>query len=271
MRVANICINHKQTSILEDNRFLHIQVGAAISTLDLQIERDDTGLNISRKNPSYSELTGLYWFWKNCSREYDIVVLNHYRRTFLDESNQKLTTDKIVSYLTDFQVILPFKKSYPVSITEQYEIMHYKEDFNILKEVLNLRYPNIDFEKYWDRTNSGYLYNMFAMKMSDFNLAMSFIFSTLEEVEKRVDISGYSTQQKRIYGFMGERLLSLYCQVFFSKIKELPIEFENMHQEKIIIGIDKKKTLNKFLFIFLRPFKSVVSYVLTKILRSRSK
>ena len=65
MNIANICISHKYSDILEDDSFFHVQVGAANNQTDLSIHRDDQGDNISRKNPNYCELTGLYWFWKN--------------------------------------------------------------------------------------------------------------------------------------------------------------------------------------------------------------
>ena len=66
--------------------FLPIQVGRAISSVDLGIQGDDTGDNISWKNRNYCELTALYWAWKNL-KEVDIIGLCHYRRYFLLKNN----------------------------------------------------------------------------------------------------------------------------------------------------------------------------------------
>ena len=32
----------------------------------LEMDGDDTGMNISGRNKYWSEITGLYWYWKNC-------------------------------------------------------------------------------------------------------------------------------------------------------------------------------------------------------------
>lgn len=53
----------------KDSMYLPMQVGASVKkadgkTLDLGYTKDDTGDNISEKNPLFCELTGLYWAWK---------------------------------------------------------------------------------------------------------------------------------------------------------------------------------------------------------------
>ena len=61
---------HKPCELPQNKVFLPIHVGAALSDVNLGIQRDDqfNGVpcdNISDKNRSFCELTGLYWAWKN--------------------------------------------------------------------------------------------------------------------------------------------------------------------------------------------------------------
>lgn len=72
---------HKQDFFHQGPGFLPIQVGKAISNVDLGIQGDDTGDNISASNPNFCELTAQYWYWKNGNHT-KYVGLNHYRRYF---------------------------------------------------------------------------------------------------------------------------------------------------------------------------------------------
>ena len=72
---------HKDDLKLSSDVYFPLHVGKAVSSLDLDIQGDDTGDNISEKNPGYCELTGMYWAWKNL-KGVDYIGLCHYRRYF---------------------------------------------------------------------------------------------------------------------------------------------------------------------------------------------
>ena len=75
---------HKSCEVPVDPMYFPLQVGAAGKDVLIPLNRkepvarDDTGENISEKNPSYCELTGLYRAWKNLQAE--VIGLVHYRR-----------------------------------------------------------------------------------------------------------------------------------------------------------------------------------------------
>lgn len=56
-----------------------------ISDVDLGIQVDNTGDNISIKNPSCCELTAMYLVWKNL-KDVDYIGLCHCRKIFYFES-----------------------------------------------------------------------------------------------------------------------------------------------------------------------------------------
>ena len=76
----------KKYRMPDDKMYLPLHVGAEGKkdadgkALDLGYARDNTGENISALNPSFCELTGLYWAWKNLRADY--IGLAHYRRHF---------------------------------------------------------------------------------------------------------------------------------------------------------------------------------------------
>ena len=95
---------HKPDVYPTDDLYLPVHVGKALSELDLGIQTDNEGVNISAKNPYYCELTAIYWAWKNL-KNVDIIGLCHYRRYF-DFHNQcdKVFPDTVFS-TSDFNNI----------------------------------------------------------------------------------------------------------------------------------------------------------------------
>lgn len=63
---------------------LPIQVGYDETHIDMGIQKDSDGDNISLKHPAYSEYTALYWMWKNVDSEYKGFF--HHRRAMTTES-----------------------------------------------------------------------------------------------------------------------------------------------------------------------------------------
>ena len=78
MDIKVIVAAHKPYRMPQDSMYLPLQVGRALADQDLGWQGDNTGDNISLKNPYYCELTGLYWAWKNLKA--DAIGLVHYRR-----------------------------------------------------------------------------------------------------------------------------------------------------------------------------------------------
>ena len=72
---------HKKFQMPTQAGYSPLHVGKSRHTQKLsEYVGDDTGDNISDKNPFFCELTGLYWLWKNTDSEY--VGMVHYRRYF---------------------------------------------------------------------------------------------------------------------------------------------------------------------------------------------
>ena len=70
---------------------------------------------------------------------------------------------------------------------------------------------------------SMYTCNMFISKKEIFNQYYEWLFEILFELENRIDISKYNDYNKRIFGFLSERLFNVWLEKNKSlyKIKEL--------------------------------------------------
>lgn len=117
---------HKPALILRGKNFLPLHVGKTISHCDLEIQGDNTGDNISEKNPLYCELTGIYWLWKNTTADYKGLM--HYRRIFTIQKYHWLYKFRILIKYYIRQFVSPFypikalgvTKDYPAGVKENY-------------------------------------------------------------------------------------------------------------------------------------------------------
>ena len=94
------------------------------------------------------------------------------------------------------------------------------------------------------------LYCMFIAKYEFFDKYFEWLFPLLFEAEKRIDISGYDAQQKRVLAFLAERLLNIY--VYHHKLKAVyePIYFIK-GERNIVSKKNLKASLKKTIKCFI--------------------
>ena len=175
---------------------------------------DDEGDNISTKNANYCELTGVYWIWKNLKDSY--VGIIHYRRRFTNHLRDLTVVSEkdILKILDKHDIILPFMRTLDMGVEAQYcEESGYKKDLDKVREIINQKYPKyIDTYDEVMGGNTVYFGNMMICKKDIYDKYCTWLFDILFELEKYIDLEGYTDYQKRIYGFISERLLTVWVR-----------------------------------------------------------
>lgn len=213
---------------------------------------DDTGDNISNKNLYYCELTALYWIWKNDFS--DIVGLEHYRRQFV-RGNELLNKKTVATLMNDFDVLVPCKCNLAHSIYHNYVKEHEKSDIVTTGEIIREKYPDyIDSFDYLKKTNRMYVCNMFIAGRKFVDEYCEWLFTILFELEKRVDLSGRTRYQKRMFGFMAERLFNVYLHHNrkILKVKCIPIS----EPDEVIFSTQKFSMQREIKYIV----KKIINY-----------
>lgn len=213
---------HKEVPLPTREGYIPLQVGAGLHTPFCAV-RDDTGVHISRKNPHYCELTGLFWIWQNTRDDYKGLV--HYRRYFT-HGGHLLREAEIHKFLTDYDIILPRRE--PLRETAWQEFcLHsgHERDLMLTREAVGLVSPTM--LPAFDRVMVGrglHLYNMLIAPREGFDAYCRWLFAVLTQVEQRVDMTGYTTYQRRLYGFLGERLLNVWVAHYGLRVKALSVK-----------------------------------------------
>ncbi|MES2417823.1 MAG: DUF4422 domain-containing protein [Bacteroidota bacterium] len=244
-----------------------IQVGKGLTELDLGFLKDNIGPNISSKNPYFCELTALYWIWKNLDQiESEFIGLAHYRRYFVlpervrknfgflhiykknkrdvyqkalsENALTEVSSEEIklifIKKLRENTVIVPrpahlgSKKKYDFNIKDNYIYNHILEDWLLLEAALVKICPEYsEFAKeYFETAEKMHCYNMFIGSKTFLANYCDWLFPILEELERTVKLSEYP-YQKRVFGFIAERLLNLYLHKNNLNTTVYPVVFFN--------------------------------------------
>lgn len=235
---------HKSFSVPKYNGYMPLQVGAE-GKEDLGYLKDNVGENISQKNKNYCELTGVYWIWKNTNDE--IKGLVHYRRYFncsFKKSNI-ISDNAVKKILKKYDVILPFEMKLSTTVLDNYtEKCGFQKDVQLVREIIINKYPEYlkTYDDLW-KDNKLRLFNMIIANKDIFDDYTNWLFDILFELEKKTDLSNYNDYQKRIYGFMSERLLNVYFRKNNIKVFEcgvVPTEITWNLRKKLLTGLKRK-------------------------------
>lgn len=238
-----IVITHKPYVMPCNVLYLPLHVGAA-GKKAIGFTPDNTGDNISEKNPYFCELTGLYWAWKNLDCDY--LGLVHYRRylagnmQFNVNGKNKgiLSEEELNNLLENTDIVLPKKRNYFIeNLYSHYAHTMYVEPLDIAGQIIAEKYPeySAEFNKLKKR-KTAHMFNIFVMKKDKLDAYCTWLFDILFELEKRVDAKKYDVFHARFYGRVSELLLDVWIntnRLNYAEVKVVNIEKVNWWKKGI--------------------------------------
>lgn len=215
---------HKPYWTPSDPLYLPVQVGAVGKEPIDGYARDDSGENMSAKNPRYCELTALYWASRNV--ESDHIGLVHYRRHFKGTGeNGTLASEDARQLLQRAPVIVPKKRNYYIETLEA----HYGHTFDpehiryLRGAIAELQPDHLEaFEKQMAGT-SAHMFNMMVMRNDLLRDYLAWLLPLLEAVEDRIDFAPMTDFEARAMGRLSERLLDVWLTVNEVSYVEAPV------------------------------------------------
>ncbi|WP_206214111.1 DUF4422 domain-containing protein [Adlercreutzia sp. ZJ154] len=219
-----VVASHKPYWMPSDPMYIPVQVGAAGKETIPGFQRDDEGENISDKNPRYSELTALYWAWKNLDADY--IGLAHYRRHFAGKGERGvLTYEEAKELIAKSPVVLPKKRHYVIeTVKSHYDHTMDDTHMDILRNILEDKSPEIlpAFDAHM-RSRSAHIWNMVIMRRDILDRWCSWLFPVLEEIESCLNFARMTPFEMRCIGRISERLLDPWLSIEKTPVKEIPV------------------------------------------------
>lgn len=231
MSIKILIAAHKPYRMPEDPLYLPVQVGKELASQEIEgFTGDNTGEHISAKNPLYSELTALYWGWKNLPESCTGLGLAHYRRHFSSGKRGATVWDRVLtlseaeSLLEQAPVILPKKRRYYIeTLASHYGHTHDPEHLVKTRAVLSKLQP--DYTEAFDRVlkrRSAHMFNMFLMRRPVADAYCEWLFPILFALEDEIDVSKLSRFDARLFGRISELLLDVWLEQTGYAYKEIP-------------------------------------------------
>ncbi len=258
MKNIKILVSCHKNSFVPKNKILTpIHVGAKNKPVFDGMLRDDTGDNISSKNPRYCELTAQYWAWKNLDADY--YGFFHYRRylsfnknvlpadnynnvmvnNFDDSTVELLGLDEnnIEKVIGDYDIIAPvvsdLNKFNDIPFSRHTVYNHYKgapqhniEDFDETLKILYKLYPEYKKDaQTFINSNKTYFLNMYIMNKKWYFKYCEWLYPILDEFDKNKDYQNCSVYELRTPGLLAERLFGIFLYHQQNICPDLKVKF----------------------------------------------
>lgn len=227
MEIKVLIAAHKKAELPKDSVYLPIHVGKE-NKEDIGYIGDNDGDNISYKNPYYSELTAIYWAWKNLN--VDFVGLVHYRRFFAKRENlfskkKPLSSDDIEILCGTNDIVLPKKRRYYIeSLNSHYANTHDISHLDEARRIIESSSP--EYLVHYDsviRRKSAHMFNMFIMKKALLDDYCDWLFGILFQMEATIDLTRLSPFDARLFGRVSELLLDVWIDKNQYQYKEVEL------------------------------------------------
>lgn len=249
---------HKAYSFPKDKKYIPLHVGKIKSPKLLPYIGDDSGESISELNDSFCELTGLFWIWKNCDSPF--VGLVHYRRYF--NFHKKIThvnynpiarSDDFYEFENGYDLILPTKLVFGEGLTvkQHYARIHRESDLDFIRDIISHNCPNYlsAFDTVMQQKEMC-ICNMFIARKHVIKSYCHWLFDILFTLHKEIDLLSYQdSYQKRVFGFIAERLFNVWVEENKNKIN---ISYRD------IVEVNEKITLSKKYKFYIKKINSIL-------------
>jgi Domain of unknown function (DUF4422) len=192
-------------------------IGVGSRNLNLSYS-DMTGESIAKLNPYFSELTAIYWIWKNfkCHSD-DFVGIMHYRRVLVDGrfsalKKKPIDIKNIEKILTSKDLIVPEKTYLPPNCYHNYAAEHDQSDLNLVLSIAESRdgVEKGTYLKFLNNLKTAHICNILICKKRIFDAYCSWLFPILFESLETISSEGRDAYQKRAFGFLSERLFNVW-------------------------------------------------------------
>lgn len=186
------------------------------------------GEKINHLNKFYSEMTTMYWVWKNNIRSNNVGFC-HYRRRFTHLMEIEQRECQVMEVI-----------NFPFTVFQHYKDAHNYNDFYDIVDILNEKYGEGNkYSEYMLNSKTFVPFCSFVMKYEDFESLCEFFFPILFEFDRRnnlnMDAERYwakaekdfryddKNYQCRAVSFLAERLISCYivCNMNAVSVKSI--------------------------------------------------